>query len=354
MKIREFEYKLVRIPLRERFVIALGSEDFADLVEVKLTAGDLEGYGEASPFSHVLGDSVQTVAAALDAFRPEIVGAESEDIRLIRYKMDKITVRNESAKAAVDMALWDLLGKEAGLPIVNLLGSTKLSGETDITIGIMSEEEAVKRAVAYTREGFKALKIKVGEDPEEDAHRVRAVRESVGSNVQLRVDANQGYNLSEARSFLNKVSSADIEFIEQPLPEWALEKTAELRGEASTPIMLDESVKSLRDMVEAIKRKAADMVNIKLMKSGGISGAIPIAELAKEEDMKIMVGCMSESEIGIAAAMHFSLGLSVDYLDLDSHLNHRDTIASGLSTNKGINGLSGMPGLGLEVKAFGD
>jgi len=347
MKIRDLQYKVVRIPLKERFVIALGSEDFSELVEVKLPAGDVEGYGEASPFSHVLGDNVESVTAALEMLKPAVLGAETEDIRLIRKNMEKIAVRNESAKAAVDVALWDLLGKEANLPVVNLLGSKRLSGETDITIGIMSQEEAVKRAETHVHEGFKALKIKVGEDPDVDAARVNAIREAVGNKIQLRVDANQGYNFYQAKDFLNRVSAAEIEFIEQPLPEWALEKTAELRRQTQIPIMLDESVKSFKDMVRAVKLNAADMVNIKLMKSGGISGAVPIAELAEEEDMKVMVGCMSESEVGIAAAMHFSLGLSVDYLDLDSHLNHREALATGLQTEGGVNRISGAPGLGI-------
>ncbi|WP_449462342.1 dipeptide epimerase [Tardisphaera miroshnichenkoae] len=354
MKIRDLQYKLVSIPLKQRFVIALGSEDHASLVEVRIRAGDLEGYGEASPFSHVLGDNAQTVAAALDAFKTELVDIDLEDVRLIHKRMDKVLIRNESAKAAVDMALWDLLGKEAGLPTVKLLGSARLAGETDITIGIMSDEEAKKSAVAHVKEGFKALKIKVGEDPEADARRVKAIREVVGPKVQLRVDANQGYSLEEAKEFLTKVSSADIEFLEQPLPDWALDKMAELRSQSPVPIMLDESVKSFRDMVEAVKRRAADMVNIKLMKSGGITEAIPIAELAKEEDMKVMVGCMSESAVGIAAAMHFSLALSVDYVDLDSHLNHSKAVADGLVTKDGMNYLSGKPGLGVEVNCFGD
>jgi len=353
MKIKDLQCKVVRIPLKERFVIALGSEDYAELVEVKLNAGDLEGYGEASPFAQVLGDNAEMVCSALEVFKREIVGMESEDIRLIREKIDRALVRNESAKAAVDIALWDLLGKEAGLPIVKLLGSSRLSGNTDVTIGIMSQEEAIRKAKAYVKDGFKALKIKVGEDPEADAKRVRAIREAVGSSVQLRVDANQGYDLAEAKEFLKGISSADIEFIEQPLPEWALDKIAELRKQVPTPIMLDESVKSFRDMVQVVKMRAADMVNIKLMKSGGITGAIPIAELAKEEDMKVMVGCNSESEVGIAAAMHFSLGLSVNYLDLDSHLNHSEVVAEGLSTRGGINQISDEPGLGLKVKAFG-
>ncbi|MGC8614916.1 MAG: dipeptide epimerase [Thermoprotei archaeon] len=352
MKIREVQYRIVRLPLKQRFAIALGAQDYAELVEVKVIGEELEGYGEASPFSHVLGDSVETVAFALDSFRSEIVGMEVEDIRSIHEKMDKVLVRNESAKAAVDIALWDLLGKEAGLPTVKLLGSTRLAGDTDITIGIMGEEEARLRAIEYVRDGFKALKIKVGEDPERDARRVKAIREAIGSDIQLRVDANQGYSFAEAKEFLKKVSSADIEFLEQPLPEWALDRTAELRLESPFPIMLDESVKSFRDMVEVVRRHAADMVNIKLMKSAGISGGIPIAELAKEEDMKFMVGCMSESEVGIAAAMHFSLGLSADYLDLDSHLNHSEVIADGFSTKNGTNYLSGEPGFGVRVRSF--
>ncbi|MGC8619300.1 MAG: dipeptide epimerase [Thermoplasmata archaeon] len=350
MKIKDIALQEIKIPLKRVFTIASGSSEYANNLIVKVLTDEYIGYGESSPSLHVLGENAGTVKEIFPKIKEKINDLEVEDIREISKILKKIP-NNQSAKAGLDIALYDLLGKKYKVPLNEILGTSKVSKDTDITIGIMENNEAVNLAYEYVNDGFKSLKIKVGKNLKNDIERVRMIRDSIGNKIELRVDANQGYNFHEAREFINAINKFEIEFIEQPLPYYLLDKLSELRLQSSIPIMLDESLKSIRDLNEIISKKAADMINIKLMKTSGITDALAIADLARAYDLKIMVGCMSETSLGIAASMHFALAIDADYVDLDSHFNLKEDIAENPIKNVfGMNYVNNDPGLGIYLK----
>ncbi len=350
MKILDVKAKVVSIPLKKRFTIATGTSESSNNVILEIITDEEIGIGEASPSLHVLGETPDHVLSTLELFKKYLINKDPFEMNEILKKMDEIIVRNESSKAAVDFALYDLHGKIFKRPVVNLLGANRFSMMTDITIGIEDVNDTISDAMEYVKMGFKALKVKVGLDPEKDYERLRGIRENVGEKVQIRVDANQGFTFNQARWFLNKIKDLNVEFIEQPLPEWDLVKISELRKISSVPIMLDESVKNIRDLKRAIDENACDLINIKLMKSGGIKKAFSMAELALSNGINFMVGCMSESPLGISAAMHFSLAANAKYIDLDCHLLQAKNIAKyGLKTENGINYIEDRPGFGVDL-----
>ncbi|MGC8565666.1 MAG: dipeptide epimerase [Thermoplasmata archaeon] len=350
MKIKEIKVQEIKIPLKRKFIIASGASEYSNNVLIKVITEEFVGYGESSPSLHVLGENAGTVQSIMPVLFEKIKRLDSNNIREISRILKKVP-NNQSAKAGIDIALYDLLGKEINTPLNKILGTSQISKETDITIGIMDNNEATVLAKEYVKEGFKALKIKVGTNLREDIERVNKIRDAVGNKIELRVDANQGYNYQEAKEFIKAIEKFDIAFIEQPLPYYALEKIAELRVWSNIPIMLDESLKSIRDLYEIIKMKAADMINIKLMKTSGITDALSISDLARAFDLKIMVGCMSETSLGIAAGMHFALAIEADYIDLDSHFNLQYDIAKNPIKNlMGENYIDTSKGLGIELK----
>ncbi len=350
MKILDIKTKLISIPLKKRFTIATGSSEYSNNVIIEIITDEETGIGEASPSLHVLGETPEHVLSTIDLFKKHLINKDPFEMNEILKKMDEIIVRNESSKAAIDFALYDLYGKITKRPVVNLIGGNRFSMMTDITIGIEDYDETVSDAINYVKMGFRALKVKVGLNPEKDYERLRGIRENVGENIQIRVDANQGFTFSQARWFLNKIKDLNIEFIEQPLPEWDLVKISELRKISSIPIMLDESVKNIRDLKRAIDEGACDLINIKLMKTGGIKRALSMADFALSNGIDFMVGCMSESPVGISAAMHFSLAAGAKYIDLDCHLlQSKNIVKQGLRTENGINYIEERPGLGVSL-----
>ncbi|MGC8663086.1 MAG: dipeptide epimerase [Thermoplasmata archaeon] len=350
MKIKEIRTQELKIPLKRIFIIASGSSEYSNNVILKIITDSSTGYGEASPSIHVLGENAGTVQSIVPVLFNKIKDFEAGDVRDISKVLKKIP-NNQSAKAGLDIALHDLLAKEYNAPLNRLLGTSKIAMDTDITIGIMDEQDAINLAREYIKEGFKSIKIKVGTNLKKDIERVKNIRSAVGDKIELRVDANQGYNYNEARDFIDETKKLDIEFLEQPMPYYMLEKMAELRKYSQIPIMLDESLKDIRDLYEIINKKAADMINIKLMKTSGITDALSIADLAKSYDLKIMVGCMAETSLGIAASMHFALAIDADYIDLDSHFNLQYDIAKNPIKNlKGKNYINNDFGLGINLK----
>ncbi|MCI4434058.1 MAG: dipeptide epimerase [Thermoplasmata archaeon] len=350
MKIKEIRLQEIKIPLKRKFVIASGSSEYSNNVLIKIITDEFIGYGEASPSLHVLGENTGTIQSIMPVLFEKIKDFDSNDIRGISRILKKIP-NNYSAKAGIDLALYDLLGKELGSPLNKILGTSKVFMDTDITIGIMDDDEALILANEYISQGFRSLKIKVGTDLKRDIERVKKIREAVGEKIELRIDANQGYNFHQARDFINSVKNLDIEFIEQPMPYFALENISELRKDSPIPIMLDESLKNIRDLYEIINKRAADLINIKLMKTSGITDAISIAELARSYDIGVMVGCMSETSLGISAGMHFALAIDADYIDLDSHFNLQFDIAINPVKNiSGKNYIENKSGLGIDLK----
>jgi L-alanine-DL-glutamate epimerase-like enolase superfamily enzyme len=249
------------------------------------------------------------------------------------------------------MALWDICGKVAGQPVYRLLGGCRDSFDTDQTVYLETPVVAAEKAAAIARKGFKYIKLKLGETPETDIARVKAVREALGPNVGLRVDANQGWSVNDAIKTLLGVEPYNLEFCEQPVPYWDWAGLKQIRPRVPVPVMADESIHSAHDIITGVRQDAMDMINIKLMKSGGILEAVRQAHVAAAANLPCMLGCMSETRVALTAAAHVVMSQPiVKYADLDAFLEHEiDPVLGGMQVKGGSVTLPDAPGLGLDI-----
>ncbi|MBU0624653.1 MAG: dipeptide epimerase [Candidatus Thermoplasmatota archaeon] len=329
------------------FKIASGSSDTEENVIVKLVSGDDFGVGSGNP-TDVTHETLASMESFLGMVPKKIVGSDENYPDKLHEKLDGIATGNTAAKAAVDMALFDLLSKRENKPLYEFLGGKRDRMITDMTIGIESLETTVQRALEHTRSGFKALKIKVGLDIEEDIRRVSAVRDTVGPEIQLRVDANQGYTVEQAIKFCEVMETLHVMVVEQPVKEEDYAGLKKVAESSNLPVMADECVKSVLDARKVARDGIADMINIKLMKSAGINDAVIINRLAEAADVSTMIGCMGEIQLSIAAGLHFALSSdNVLMADLDSHFSIVDDPTSGLVFEDGFLIAPKKPGLGI-------
>ena len=351
MRIRQIETYFVRLRYHEPFRIAptLSFESHNIIVKITTNSGII-GIGEASPSERVTHETPQTVLAALDKIAPHLIGMSPLRIVRIIEEMDQMVAENPSAKAAIDIALHDIMGKIAEKPLFKLLGGFREAVLTDLTLGIKKPKKMAEDAVRAVSQGFEVLKVKVGVDPEEDFERIREIREAVGSDITIRIDANQGWTVSQSIKVLKKLERFNIEFVEQPVAADDIKGLAKIRRHSSIPLMADESVHSPEDALNLIREDAVDLINIKLMKSGGIHKARKIAAVAEAAKVPCMIGCMGESNIGITAAVHLAAAVkNIKYADLDSDILIRDKLVleggARLDASKRIP--PEKPGLGL-------
>ena len=324
----------------------------ADMVLLKLVASDgLTGYGCGAPSVEVTGETPdETLRVLRDVLIP-LAREPRGPWKLIKRAAEAAPAA-PAARAALDMAFLDLEGKRAGLPVASLLGSDRFTVETSITLGI---EDDVAPALAAARrrasEGFRILKIKIGEDWEHDLALVRALRETLGPAMILRADGNEGYDERAADSFLRGAADLDLELLEQPVPAEDLDAMARLAASTTVPIMADEALLTEEDAAVLIAKKAAALFNIKLMKSGGMLAGLQIGRRAEAAGIGVMVGCNDESRIAIAAGLHFALALPAGTrADLDGHLDLQDDVArGGVRLLDGALSITGAPGLGVDV-----
>jgi L-alanine-DL-glutamate epimerase-like enolase superfamily enzyme len=251
----------------------------------------------------------------------------------------------------VDMALFDLLGKRADLPLYQLFGGYRNAIPTSVTIGILPLGETIDAARKAADMGFKAIKLKGGIQIDEDIERMMRVREEIGFGIDIRFDANQGYTVEEAVRFVDATDGADLELIEQPTHRSELERLGQVTKRASIPVMADESLMDLKDVFLMAKGALVDMVNIKLMKVGGITEAMRINAVARAANLEAMVGCMDEAALAIAAGLHFALARpNVEYADLDGHLDlMEDPSAGAVILKNGYLYPTGKPGIGFDL-----
>jgi L-alanine-DL-glutamate epimerase-like enolase superfamily enzyme len=256
-----------------------------------------------------------------------------------------------STLAALDMALLDLVGKLAGLPAWKLLGGARESIRTSMTIGILDERATVEQARRWVREGFTFLKLKGGLDPEGDSARVLGVRAAVGPDVDLAFDANQGYTTEACRTFLQKSASARLVFVEQPTPRADPEALGVVQRQSPVPIMADEGLTTPEQALALAAGSLVRLFNVKLMKVGGIHPAQLIDSVAESAGIGVMVGCLDECALGIAAGLHFALGSpNVAYADLDGHFALlADPSAGSVRVRGGVLYPNDKPGLGVEL-----
>jgi L-alanine-DL-glutamate epimerase-like enolase superfamily enzyme len=329
--IQRIEVYKVKLRYKEPFAISAGTSTETRNIVVKIvTDYDVYGLGEASPSKRVTGETPETVCKALDKMGPHLIGMcplrIAQDVDL----MDRVISHNPSAKAAIDLALHDILGKTAGKPTWRLLGGFRERVLTDMTLSIKSPEEMAEDAAMAVKSGFRALKVKVGTDPTEDLKRVKLIREAIGDKTAIRIDANQGWTVAQALSMLKKLEKLNIQFVEQPIEAGNIRGLAKIKMNSTIPVMADESVHSPSDAIRLIKANAVDLINIKLMKSGGIHNAAKISAVAEAANVPCMIGCMAESLVGITAGVHFAAATrNIRYADLDSDILLLDKVVTG-------------------------
>ncbi|WP_067728557.1 mandelate racemase/muconate lactonizing enzyme family protein [Oceanobacillus damuensis] len=356
MKITSIETFQGAIPLHTPFKTALRTVTVAETIIVKLTCEDgTVGWGEAPPTHVITGDSLASIQYAIHSiFKPLLIGESLSARERLFEKMEKSIVRNTSAKAAIDMALYDSIAQQANMPLHRFLGGFHESLETDYTVSVNRPEVMAQDARKYINDGFSVLKIKVGKDEiAEDIRRIQAIREEAGSDILIRLDANQGWKAKEAVRAIRKMEDLGlhIELIEQPVKAHDFEGLKTVTKNTETPIMADESVFSPHDAKQILEMGAADLINIKLMKAGGIHQAIKIAKLAHIYGVECMVGSMIETKIGITAAAHFAASQSnVTRYDFDAPLMLTGDLANGGITYNGrVIELGNEAGLGIKA-----
>ena len=311
------------------------------------------GYGEAPPTGVITGDTTGAILGAIrDHIAPAILGRDLDEFEDLTAAVQKALVHNTSAKAAVDMALWDLLGQKYSAPVYRMLGGARSNIVTDITISVNPPEEMARDARTAIQRGYDCLKVKVGIDPELDVARLAAVREAVGKDVKLRIDANQAWNAKQAVRILDQMQEKglDIEFVEQPVPAADLGGMQYVTRHASVPVLADESVFSPADALRIMQTGAADFVNIKLMKCGGITNALRIASAAEVYGVECMIGCMLEAKISVNAAVELACAKKIiTKVDLDGPvLCSEDHILGGAVFDEKNITVSDAPGMGIQ------
>ncbi|MBP2242435.1 o-succinylbenzoate synthase [Cytobacillus eiseniae] len=355
MKIDKIETFRVAIPLRKPFKTALRTVHIAHSVVVKVICEDgTIGWGEAPPTIVITGESLSSIETMIQqVLTPFLVKQNLRNYEQIFQGIDSILVGNSSAKAAVDMALYDCLAQQCKLPLYQFLGGHKDEIETDFTVSVNGPEEMGEDAISYVQQGFDVLKVKVGKDDIlTDIERIREIRNRVGKRIKIRLDANQGWKPKEAIQAIRKMEELhlNIELVEQPVKAWDIEGLKQVTDHVDTLIMADESVFSPKQAFEVIKSRSADLINIKLMKSGGIYQAQIINQLAEVSGVECMVGSMIETRIGISAAAHFAASKkNITRFDFDAPLMlAKEVIEGGIKYDGRKITLPNEPGLGIK------
>lgn len=333
-------------------VVAYEAVEVAPNIAVSIELEDgRKGWGNAAPDYHVTGETAESVELTLrNELSPFLLGRNAEQIEKLWPELCAHAPGQPTAVAAIDIALWDLLGQAAGLPLYRMLGNARDRISTSITLSIDDLEPSVARAQEFQSRGFTRLKIKCGLDAEGDIMRVKAIRSAIDPDTRLCLDSNQGYSVDQALLVINSLKDCAIEFIEQPVRADDLDGLRFLSARSPIPIMADESVLNAGDLLKS----PAPLVNLKLMKTGGITGALRCNAVAEARGISVMFGCMDESVISIAAATHLALALqNVRYADLDGHLDIVEDVAEGNPLlSAGDLSLDDSPGLGVKVSGF--
>ena len=354
MKITDIRFGMLRVPLKTPFKTALRTvETVEDIVVSIHTDTGHVGYGEAPATAVITGDTHGSIVSAINKFiAPRLIGEEIANLNRITRLIQGALERNTSAKAAVEIAVYDLWAQLYDTPLYKMLGGGEPVITTDITISVDHIDKMVADSLSAVDRGFESLKIKVGKDIGVDIERVRAIYAAVEGRALLRLDANQGWTAKQAVYAMQALEDAGVrlELLEQPVKAQDIDGLKYVTDRVHTPVMADESVFGPLQVIDLIKARAADIINIKLMKTGGISNAIRIADIAALYGVECMIGCMLETSISVAAAVHVAVAKSgvITKVDLDGpSLCAFDPVDGGVTFNESEISISDAPGLGI-------
>jgi len=323
MKINNIRTALLHAPLKNPFITSLRRVDaLEDLVVIIECDDGSVGYGEGAPTPVITGETIGSMKAAIELISPFLTGCEIEDFDTLLSHVHTHIVKNTTAKAALEIALYDLRAKSLSQPLYQMLGGTKKIFETDITISMQEIDKMIAdchRAVAL---GYRTLKIKIGDDPKKDIERIIAIDDALEGSIKLRLDANQGWSAKQSVLLLQGIEKKGIlaECIEQPVAADDIAGLQYIKARVETPLLADESIFSLNDARRLLELEAIDYINIKLAKTAGISQALALADLSAEYGVKCMIGCMLEGPVSVTAGVHVASAKAdiITMLDLDA------------------------------------
>jgi len=353
LTIKKIEVFRADIPLKTPFVISLGTITELNQIIVKVSDEyGRVGWGEAAASRRILGEDSETVKSAIDLLAPQLIGECPLRMEKLVGLMDKTIYGNTAAKAGLETALHDLVGYIIEEPIWKYLGGAREGSlETDYTVTIDEPSVMAEKAKGLVEEGFMTIKVKVGQDPEVDVLRLAKIREAVGRDTALRIDANQGWSRQEAVYALQKMEELEIQFAEQPIKAGDIDGLKFVRNKVNVPVMADETVHSPKDAIDVIKKDATDYINIKLMKAGGFWKAKKIAAIAEASEVKCMIGSMVGTDILGTAAVHLAGAIdNIVFRDLDMGMSIVEPLIKkgGSKLEGNMRTLPETPGLGIE------
>ncbi|MFM9908289.1 MAG: mandelate racemase/muconate lactonizing enzyme family protein [Chitinophagaceae bacterium] len=336
MKVIQTEIFKLTIPM-EPFVIATETSYYTQNIFIRVhTDADITGMGECSAFPMLVGETQNTCFEVAQDLARILKGKDPLAIEDRMNDFHQYIAFNSTVKSAFDIALHDLAAKTKGIPLYKFLGGTLKTVQTDLTIGIDTPQKMAATAIEFVKNGVKIIKVKLGKKYKEDVERIRLIREAVGRDILLRIDANQGWTYEESIYALEHIAPYTIQFCEQPMRRWNDHLLPKLRKISPIKIMADESVFDHRDAIRLIEADACDYINIKLAKSGGILEAIKIANEAEKRNIPCMLGGMVESRLALTAKVHLAMSHNnIHFYDLDTCLlgHKEDPVIGGAQYN---------------------
>jgi L-alanine-DL-glutamate epimerase-like enolase superfamily enzyme len=354
LQITQIELYKLFIPLKEPFVISLGAIINAENVIVVIrTSKGLNGFGECSPFMTINGESQDTCFLVGQYLAKKLIGKNPLDIESCINLMDKTIYANSSIKSAFDIALHDIASQNDGVPLYEFLGgkNNKIL-ITDYTVSIGDPQKMATDALKIKESGYLVIKVKLGEGKEIDVARIKAIRQTIGNKIPIRIDANQGWDMKTAIKTLQALKDFNIQYCEEPIPRWDFLNLKKVKKKSPIPVMADESCCDHHDAKKLIQLKACDMFNLKLGKSSGLFKAKKIIALAEKENMTMQVGGFMESKITMTANAHLALSSkNILHCDFDTPLMFAEDPVSGgiIYKENGVIEVPSAAGLGAWI-----
>lgn len=353
MKIQEVEIFAINLPLIEPFVVSYETYPSMPSIIVKMTTDcGLVGWGESVPDDHVTGETPEATYAVLKTkLAPLLIGKNPLEFERIHELMDSVIHGVPAAKAAIDIACFDLAGKKLNVPVYQLIGG-RYHEKFPIThvLSIGEPDKMAREAADRIKQGYRSFKMKVGTEVQKDVERIRAVRAEVGNDIAIRVDVNQGWKTSgNTMPALRELEKLGLDWLEQPVLADDIDAMVEIKSKTTIPLMIDEGLHGEKEMREIIVKRAADKVNIKLMKCGGIYPAIKLAHMAEMAGIECQIGSMVESSVGSAAGFHVAFASKAfKSVELTGPLKFSTDIGN-LHYDVPFIELNERPGLGVDV-----
>ncbi len=366
MKITKIETKIIKIPVENPYVFSHGVlKAFSNVLVWIYTDEGITGIGEASfvPGGGVSEETPESVKPMIDSYlAPVVIGKDPFDIEYIHHKMDAVVPRNLIAKCGLDLALWDIMGQALDMPVYKLLGGqfeSKILGT--YTLSIDTPARMAEQAEYRKNQGYRTLVVKIGRDPGTDIERLRQVRNTAGPDINIRLDANEAYRPAQAIRIIRQMEKYNPEFVEEPVKRWDLDGMAKVTQAVDIPISSDESNTSLESVYKIIKKRAADILNIKISKNGGLWRSKKIAAVAESAGIPCIVGGANTYEVGRQACRHFAVSTAQAQMGMGSEgcapasQSKVDDVTKNVMTYDDITSLKGYvevlpgPGLGAEL-----